>query len=79
MYDCHWHRAHDSLIKPLKKNQRKNKMIKETNTITFTKRLNYSVREVPVEEFLNVLSDYGKTEEDRKHVKTIQTKFYPSK
>ncbi len=54
-------------------------MIKETNTITFTKRLNYSVREVPVEEFLNVLSDYGKTEEDRKHVKTIQTKFYPSK
>jgi len=50
-------------------------MIVENNAMTFTKRLCYSVTEVPREEFLAILSNYGKTEEDKLHAEEIQTKF----
>ena len=54
-------------------------MIKESNAMTFTKRLNYSVSEVPVEEFLSILSNYGQTEEDKKRAENIQTKLHQNK
>jgi len=50
-------------------------MMKRSNAMTFTKRLNYSVSEVPLEEFLSVLEKYGNTEEEKKRAELIQTKF----
>lgn len=50
-------------------------MIKQSNAMTFTKRLNYSVSEIPVEEFLSILSNYGETEQDKKRVENIQSKL----
>ena len=54
-------------------------MIKESNAMTFTNRLNYSVSEVPVEEFLSILSQYGQEEKNRKQVESIQTRFHQIK
>ncbi|MBV1910580.1 MAG: hypothetical protein KUG78_14860 [Kangiellaceae bacterium] len=43
--------------------------------MTFTNRLNYSVTEIPREEFLKVLLNYGKTKEDKTHAEEVQTQF----
>lgn len=39
-------------------------MIRETNNMTFTKRLNYSVSEVSVEEFMSVLNQQSQTAQE---------------
>lgn len=50
-------------------------MLIENNAMTFTNRLNYAVSEVPREEFLEYLSSYGKTKEDRLHARELESKF----
>jgi len=51
-------------------------MIRENNVMTFTKRLNYPVDEIPPEEFLSAINHYAQTKENKKHAKDIQTKFH---
>jgi hypothetical protein len=50
-------------------------MIKENNAMTFTKRLNYSVSEVSVEEFLTVLSRCEKNDENKALIDNLESKF----
>ena len=50
-------------------------MIKENNAVTFTKRLNYTVSEVTVEEFLSVLSNCEKNEKNKALLDNIESKF----
>lgn len=50
-------------------------MIKENNAMTFTKRLNYSVTEIPEKEFLAILSKYGECKENEKHAAIIQSQL----
>jgi hypothetical protein len=54
-------------------------MIRENNTMTFTKRLNYSVSELTQEEFLLELSKYSQSDDHKKHAETIKTKLKTAK
>ncbi len=51
-------------------------MFKEANVMTFTKRLNYPVSEIPPEEFLTAINSYAQIKENRKYAENIQTKFH---
>ena len=54
-------------------------MVKENNMMTFTKRLNYSVKEVSVDEFLSALADYSQKTDNQKQVENIQIKLHQVK
>ncbi len=53
------------------------KMIKESNTMTFTKRLNYSVSEVSMEEYMAVVAKKENKEANDLRIKKAQAKPTP--
>jgi len=54
-------------------------MLKENNVMTFTKRLNYPVNEIPPEEFLSAINNYAQTKENKRYAEDIQAKFHQTR